>query len=305
MLDEEVITSLEDIPDDKMVTVTFAGNTINIKRVTNKNIRQNVQKLSADEYLVIATGEIKAVKHTENRLQNVNSIRKTISQLRDLINANVTEPKNLRWITLTYRENMTDNKRLYEDSRKYHQRLNRYFVRNGIVVPEYIEVVEPQERGAWHIHELLIWNDEAPFIPTCDLEKVWGHGFVKIKRLDDNCDNIGAYLTPYLTDLEIDPARRKTCDYSEENIVERQVTENGKKTAKKFIKGGRLSLYPPGMNLYRHSKGVKKPDVMEMSCKEAKEKVSGATKTFEKSVMLIQDTFKSTVFNAYYNTKRK
>jgi len=296
---------LEEVPDLEKVKVTTAGNTIKIQSVSHRNRRKTVEKISADEYLVSSTGEVRTMQHSANRSQSVNSLQKTFARLRDLINANVTEPQSLRWITLTYADNMTDPKQLYIDCKNYHLRLNRYFRKNGIEVPQYIEVAEPQERGAWHIHELLIWNGKAPFIPTCNLEKLWEHGFVKIKKLDDKCDNIGAYLTPYLTDLEIDPEAQKTTISDGEEILERELLENGKKVRKKFVKGGRLYLYPPGMNLYRHSRGIKEPIVEDMTYFEAKEKVSGATKTFENSVVLTEDMFHSIIYTEYYNTKRK
>ena len=36
---------------------------------------------------------------------------------------------------------------------------------------------------------------------------------------------------------------------------------DGKKISKKIVKGGRLKLYPVGMNIIRYSRGVKRPDV--------------------------------------------
>ena len=297
--------SLSQLPEDAFVKVTTAGNTVNIKYVSNKNYRANVLKVSQDEYVVVSTGEVKPIEHTDNRSQNINSLRKTLAKLRDLINANVTDLRNILWVTLTYAENMTDSKRLYTDCHNYHKKLKRYFESVGVIVPEYIEVAEPQERGAWHIHELLIWNEKAPFFPNSKLSDLWGHGFVKIKKVYGSCDNFGAYLTPYLTDLVIeDDTRPKTTVFSHDDVKTVETIENGEKTLKKVIKGARLCLYPPGMQLYRHSKGIKNPTVEKMSYKNAKEKVLGATKTFEKTVTLEDDTFKSTVYNAYYNTKR-
>lgn len=295
---------IEEVPIAEKVKVTTAGNTVKIQSMSHKNTRQTVEKINSDEYIVTRTGEVKTVEHSENRLQNVSGLLKTFARLRDLLNANVTEPRNMLWVTLTYAENMTDTERLYHDSKNFHLRLNRHFKKQNIPVPKYFDVVEPQERGAWHIHEILIWEREAPFFPNSRLAEVWGHGFVKIKKIDDKCDNIGAYLTPYLTDLEIDPTMQKTSVFSKDEVVEREIYQNGEKTLKKFKKGGRLSMYPPGIKLYRHSRGIKEPDVEEMMYYEAKEKVLGATKTFEKSVMLTDDLYHSIIYTEYYNTKR-
>ena len=300
----EISMDESQLSDDTPVTVTTAGNVVNIKSVSKKNRHVNMLKLSNDEYLVVSTGEIKTIEHTDNRSQNINSLLKTLAKLRDLINANVSDPDKLLWATLTYADNMTDSKQLYDDCHNFYKKLKRYFSSEGMETPEYIAVAEPQERGAWHIHLLLIWERHAPFFPNCKLRKIWGHGFVSIKKVDESCDNIGAYLTPYLTDLVLSDTDAKKFDLSDDRVKEIQVTEDGKKVTKKVIKGARLYLYPPGMNLFRHSRGIKKPTSEKMTYKQAKEKVSGATKTFEKSVMLEEESFKSIIYNAYYNTKR-
>ena len=104
---------------------------------------------------------------------------------------------NVRWITLTYAENMTDTDRLYFDFKDFNKRFQYYCKINGYSKPEYIVMMEPQGRGAWHCHLLYIWDCKAPYVANKTLRDLWGHGFVKIKKLD-NCDNVGAYLTAYL-----------------------------------------------------------------------------------------------------------
>lgn len=48
---------------------------------------------------------------------------------------------------------------------------------------EYIVAMEPQNRGAWHAHLILIFNGKAPFIPNDEISALWGQGFVKTKGL--------------------------------------------------------------------------------------------------------------------------
>ena len=298
-----------DIGDSRNVDVITAGNVVNIKYMSKKNKKATVLKLSADEMLILSTGVVVNVQHSENRSESISSMKKTISKLRDKINANVSDPLKLRWVTLTYRqedgEPMTDTKKLYKDAEKYHKRLNYYCSKRGIDRPEYIEVVEPQASGAWHLHELLIWDKEAPYISNADLAEIWGNGFVTIKAIPRNCDNIGAYLTPYLTDLEIDPNTKDFDALKGENIKEVELDDNGEKVLKKFVKGARLHFYPPGMNLYRCSRGIKQPTKETMSYEEALKKVSGATKTYESAFKISEDNFESIIYNAYYNKVRK
>ncbi|WP_448192997.1 hypothetical protein, partial [Azospirillum sp. sgz301742] len=72
---------------------------------------------------------------------------------------------------------------------------------------------------------------------------------------------------------------------------------------KKFIKGGRLHMYPPGMNLYRKSKGIQPPDREKMKWKEAK-KIAGTAPHYEKSYHIESEEFENTVTFIQYNTKR-
>lgn len=86
---------------------------------------------------------------------------------------------------------------------------------------------------------------------------MWRHGFTKTRRID-NIDNLGAYLSAYLSDIELTDLNKL-----EDKQVQRDILDyhNGIKELqdKKFIKGGRLYMYPPKFNLYRVSRGIKKP----------------------------------------------
>ena len=97
---EDIFISADDI-----VTVTHMGNITEISYMTKHNSQPKAIKVSGDEYVVVDTGEVKKyAKKSENRSQSENSIRKTMRRIRELIQTNVTDPKKVRWITLTYRE---------------------------------------------------------------------------------------------------------------------------------------------------------------------------------------------------------
>ena len=212
----------------------------------------------------------------------------------------------MRWCTLTYAENMTDPKQLYKDFQQFNQRFQYYCKQHNYGKPEYIVMMEPQGRGAWHAHLLYIWkNMKAPYISNDDFRKLWGHGFVRIKKLD-NVDNVGAYLTAYLGDMEINEIDNKF-DYIGSECKEIEVDEDGKKIKKAFVKGARLDLYPSNFNMIRCSRGIKRPVSEMMSQDTAKEKVLGATKTFESAIKLIdsENDFESVIIKEQYNKIRK
>lgn len=286
------------IPLNDLVKVTKTKHIIRVQHMEKMNTRCPIKKLDKDTYVNLDTGEIGEFEHIENRQQSYSSLRQTFKKLQDLINNNFEGAKNELHATLTYKENMTDTKRLYKDFDAFMKRL-KYKYKNDSSI-DYINVIEPQERGAWHCHLLLRFNDiDEIYIKNKDMRELWGNGFVTIKALE-NVDNIGAYLSAYLTDIEL----------TEENALEMikhgsqiqtKVVE-GKE--KKFVKGGRLHMYPPGMNLYRSSKGIEVPEQSKMRYKSLKKIVGTTDPHFKKSIKIETDDFSNTITYEDYNMKR-
>ena len=291
--------------------VTEMGPVTEVMTFDRKPNGPQCYRLSANTYCDMKTGEIRECKHSESRADNLSSVRRTLARVRALINTNVTIPENCRWVTLTYRENMTDRVRLYKDYKKFWQSFCRWCVGEGYGRPEYISVAEPQGRGAWHIHAFFIWSGPAPFIPNNGvLEHLWSHGFTKVKAIRASWDNPGAYFTAYLADIpanEVDKLPEDIKGRLKEIEIEME-DDSGIKLKKKFIKGGRLCMYPPGFNILRHSRGIKEPEIEWMSIREAKEKVSSAKLTFSRSFEIVDDDggrIRCTLSKEYYNSRRK
>lgn len=313
-MDSTQFEKLDHIPDKNpnlLVKVTEMGNIIEVQYMSRRNTKQTVRMLEGGEqYVVCSSGEIKDVVHHETRKDNKKGLYKTFANMRAVINTNVTDVSKVRWCTLTYAENMTDTNRLYTDFEKFHKRFQYYCKQQGYSKPEYIVMMEPQGRGAWHAHLLYIWQDmKAPYIANDVFAKLWGHGFVRIKKLD-NVDNVGAYLTAYLGDMELSEV-----DWHKWNEITRGATvkqvemtdENGEKVTKPVLKGARLNLYPANFNMLRCSRGIKRPTEEMLSQEMANKKVLGATKTFETAVRLtdVDNEFDSVIIKTQYNRVRK
>ena len=286
-----------------LVKVTEMGNVIEIQYMDHRNNKQTIRMLPGGlEYMELATGEVRQCQIHNSRAEQKKSLYRTFKIARGLINANVTDVKNVRWITLTYGENMTDTNRLYEDFHNFIKRTTYYFKGEGISCPEYIVMMEPQGRGAWHCHLLFIWDKKAPYIANKTLRELWQQGFVKIKKLD-NVDNVGAYLTAYLGDMEI----QDCADQGFKVIGETCKTVEIEGKSKSFIKGARLCLYPAKFNMIRSSRGVKRPTEEMMSQIEAEKKVSSAKPTYEKTIKLIDEStnFECLINTVQYNKLRK
>lgn len=200
-------------------------------------------EVCTNEYLVNSTGEVKCKKEkAELRTDNERGVRNSCERFKWKLRANARDAR--LFITLTYAENMTDTKRLYDDFRKFWQRFKRKFSCTG-----YLMACEPQERGAWHVHLITIGG--ADFISNdAEVAPLWGHGYTKTTSCKDVAD-LGGYLTTYLTKFD------------------------GKK-------GSRLSLYPAGFRFLRWSKGLKEAEIKKGKADEDDKQQSGYTITREK-----------------------
>lgn len=232
-------------------------------------------------YVDRRTGEVKEFQHHTNRAEDKASVAQSLRKLRDLINANLEDPETALWVTLTYRENMTDPARLYEDYRRFWQRFKYYLNKQGHPPAEYVIAIEPQGRGALHAHCLFSFSCKAPFIPNSEMARIWGHGFTKTQSLK-GVGNPGLYLTAYLGNMELTEA------INSGQFKAGRISET-KDKSKAVIKGARLKLYPPGFNLYRCSRGVKRPEVCQMTEQEAQARVSRMPLTYEKTISITDE----------------
>ena len=286
------------ISDYKTVKVKRMNHIIEVLAVDKaSNGFSKIEKLSKTHYIVKDTGEVLEYKLSENRSQNESSLRRTFKKIRDLINNNFTGQGNEVFLTLTYKLNMMDSKQLYDDFRIFWQKFKRRYGSDY----DYLSVVEPQGRGAWHCHVLIRANKlDKLFIPHDEMVELWPHGFLKIKALD-GVDNIGAYLSAYLTDVELTEETLPIAVLEQKEIKEVEV--DGQQ--KRYIKGGRLHLYPPGMNLYRKSRGIKFPESEHMKYKELKKMVGNATPNHSTTITIQDDErVLNRITYEHYNTKR-
>lgn len=283
------------IPGHDLVRVTKMNHIVEVQHMEKMSNGSSIRKLDKYRYVDIRDGEIRDFeKFSEKRSDNFNSLRKTFKTLRYLINNNFTGAGNELHITLTYKKNMTDTKQLYEDFKNFMKRFRYSFKEYGSI--DYLTVIEPQERGAWHHHLLVRFNDAEGkvFLNSNAVREIWGHGFIKIKTLE-GVDNIGAYLSAYLADVELTDDTKATGE---------EVTKVVDGVEKKFIKGGRLHRYPNGMNLYRTSRGIKKPDRVDMAYSDIKKVVGSAKPHYTKSIHIETEDFNNVITYEQYNTKR-
>lgn len=180
------------------------------------------------EEIMPPRSEWKWCRESESRMADPKQVRRTCENFKWLLRAN---ERHIRlFVTLTYAENMTDTKRLYQDYRRFVQRLRRAYP----AIDGYLVAFEPQKRGAWHAHVLLISSNAFLRISNKEMHRIWGYGFTKVQGVRKIRD-IGSYLTSYLTNV---------------------------KSGKTSKKGARLGMYPRGFHFLRASRdGVSRIDV--------------------------------------------
>lgn len=286
------------IADSSLVTVTKMNHLVEVQHMGKMNRTCHIKKLDSDRYFDIETGEIKDFNKSENRSQNLNSLRQTFKKLRYLINNNFVGAKNELFVTLTYRGDLqtSDHLKVGKDYDNFLKRLKRHFKSQTTI--DAIRVLEPHASGKWHLHVLFRFNElERIFIPNEVLAELWGNGFVTIQSLED-VDNIGAYVSAYLADMEI----------TEENILSFVGKELDLKEidGKKYVKGARLPFYKSGVNIFSKTKGIAYPDRQRMYYQEAKKIVGAATPHYTKSIELAdeENDYFNTITYEQYNLKR-
>lgn len=131
----------------------------------------------------------------ENRDKVLSRAKKTV---RRLINANVGaygQDFTSKFLTLTFADHVTDLSQANTEFHLFIKRLNWYLwkTRHGNI--KYIAVPEFTKKNRVHYH-VVIFN--IPYIKADKLADVWSNGFIKVNKID-NVDNVGAYVSKYMT----------------------------------------------------------------------------------------------------------
>ena len=267
-----------EIPSGAKVKIKKLNHIVEVSYIQSKSYAlSNYTKLNKDLMINNETGELIEVEHSESRKDNMSSIKKSITKMRDIINLNFIGALNELFITLTYKDNMRDSKKLYNDFKNFYKRLKKKY--NEIEF-KYVYAVEPQGRGAWHIHLLLkAINKDVLYIHNSEIEKLWRQGFTKTERLE-NIDNVGAYVSSYLIDYKDDSGH-----------IEKHM---------------RLYMYPVGINIYRCSKNCLMPSCDEIEYSDIKNQLPEKCKTWQSTIQIVDDsnTVLNTLKKEYYNLKR-
>lgn len=224
------------LDDFYYVKATKYGDHLDLMACTNSfkkgNQKPNCKKICKGMYINTVTNEyIKAKEHI-NRGENFRLLKKSADNLYKLIHANFY--KNIGYhCVLTYRNPPQNTDELYRDFKIFWQKIRYYYPDMG-----YISVLEPTQKGVWHIH-LLLKNVKGSntFVSFFKIKQCWISGYCYVSKMRENVD-YGQYF-------------RKKIRFD----------------------NGLLNLYQPGVRYFRHSRNIKKPITFTVNKTEVMDKL--------------------------------
>ncbi len=164
--------------------------------------------------------------------KRIDNVRKASLEFRRLVSSNLDDKNFPLLLTVTYKENQTDLKKVYYDHKLFVQTLKYTYGKNL----KYICVPEFQKRGAVHFHGLF-WGLPAGILlperlhgyyenasPT--LSKIWDLGFVFLKPTDGD-DKLSSYLAKYMAKAFTDPRLKHQKAYASSRNVKRPYVVSG------------------------------------------------------------------------------
>ena len=168
----------------------------------------------------------------EKRKRRYDSINRAKRNLKRIVLSN---PDLNKFLTLTFKDNVKDLNEAHKEFKKFIMRLR--YKRDSF---KYIAVVEFQERGAVHYHILL----NLKYIDNKQLANIWGHGFVKINRID-HVDNLGAYISKYLDKKFLDDRLNSRKAFFTSRDVKKPLEITDQKVCQDFVNFYQLDKEKP------------------------------------------------------------
>lgn len=186
---------MENIVDYYNVKIIETPTSIEIWEYIDKPVIYTVKKKKKDlaiaelEEHKTASEHYDALKRKQKHYENM---RWVIARIIDCNFDNKT-----KFLTLTFKNNIDDVSYTNYEFNKIIKRLNFSLYNTKKQQLKYLAVWEKQKRGAIHYHIIFF---DLPYIKNKELQDIWGHGFIKINKIDvDNKDNRGRYVSKYFS----------------------------------------------------------------------------------------------------------
>lgn len=156
----------------------------------DNSINKNIDKTENNNNEILSA--IKQYDSIKRKQKHYQEMRWIIARIVDCNFDNKT-----KFMTLTFKDNIQDITYTNYEFNKFIKRLNFRLYHDKKQKLKYIAVWEKQKRGAIHYHIIFF---DFPYIKLKELQEIWGHGFVKINKIDvDSKDNRGRYVSKYFS----------------------------------------------------------------------------------------------------------
>lgn len=178
------------------------------------HIESSLEDISDKE--VVKNENINVYNNILRMQRYYDNLRWDIARLVDTNFDNLT-----KFMTLTFKENIEDVSYTNNEFSKFIKRLNYKLYKTKKQQLKYIAVWEKQKRGSIHYH-IIFFN--FPYIENVELQKTWGHGFVKINKIDvDSVENRGRYVSKYFSkNIDIKDYKQKSF-FKSQNLIQPKI----------------------------------------------------------------------------------
>lgn len=166
------------------------------KPISKKTKKENSITLINNTNEITDKTNDKSKRNEEDSIRRMALTRKrSKAELVRLIDTNCDNRTS--FLTLTVKENIINRNTFSTMFDKFITRMNYNFLNTKQRKLKYIAVLEKQKRGAYHVHMLIF---DIGFLKHSELMKVWGHGGVRINKLNslDDSSNAGRYVSKYM-----------------------------------------------------------------------------------------------------------
>lgn len=235
--------------------IISTGSITEIYESENGYVRELNKEVNTERVEIGSNGMTEKERIEKDMLNLKTSLNRSQKHLKRLINANIGAwgTEKAKFITLTFKSNIKKHETANPEFRKFIKRLNYFVFKDKKNRLKYTCCIERQTRGALHYH-VVFYN--LPYVKQKDLLKVWQKGkyggSLCVNAIDD-VDNVGVYVSKYITKEIEDMKLQLSAEYCPEF---KDVLKDMKKehVINKFSK---LSA----KKLYFSSRGLIQPEV--------------------------------------------
>lgn len=241
------------------------------------------------------------------KYKSIQNVKRALGDAKRLFYTNFERCKSYFIVTLRYKVEMKDYKKINRDLNNLH-----FKIRKSQPSYKYIDFPELGNHHTYHCHEVGFFDAELPFYQIKKLFKsAWGSkGQVAVNSIGEhNCMKTINYFTQYASE----PILPKCIDANENidiwnynNLDYSGYSKAEQKQIKYYIKNMRLFYYDNNAHIYRASKQLQKPMTTKMNYSDLNALTDGIQPMFSETIKVQSENMSNTFYySQYYLPKRE